>query len=421
MKHLLLAVSLVFAAPLDRIIAVVDDQVILESELDEVTVYAFQSQNKAVPQGEEYQATRRTVLKSMIEDKLLVKYAELDSVTVSDDEVAAQREQQIDMFIKQVGSREALEAELQSKHGLTLSKLKKNLDDQIREQFLKGRLTEKLKFMYAPTRKEIERFFRDYRDSLPRQKSSVHLAHIMRKIEPSAAVVDSARKKIEAAAGRLSSGEGFAALVEAYSEDTVSAKNGGDLGFIEKGFLDKNIEQAAFTLNPGDISGVVRSRYGFHIIKTEERRDKAVRIRHILVFVRPDADDTLRTRAFLDSVSRVASTDSLFSVVAGMVSDDKITRHKGGDLGWVSQNNLSGAYQKAIADLSPGENGPPVVIDDACHVFRLLDRTDARGLTLDDDFAIIKELATNYRLKQEIGRICDRMRQKVYVENRLKK
>ena len=255
MKHLLLAVSLVLAAPLNRIIAVVDDQVILESELDEVTAYAFQSQNKAVPQGKEYQATRRTVLKSMIEDKLLVKYAELESVTVSDDEVAAQREQQIDMFIKQVGSREALEAELQSKHGLTLSKLKKSLDDQIREQFLKGRLTEKLKFMYAPTRKEIERFYRDYRDSLPRQRSSVHIAHIMRKIEPSAAVVDSARKKIKAAAGRLLSGEGFAALAEAYSEDTVSAKNGGDLGFIEKGFLDKIINRGE--LSPEMLDAIV--------------------------------------------------------------------------------------------------------------------------------------------------------------------
>jgi peptidyl-prolyl cis-trans isomerase SurA len=363
---------------------------------------------------------KRQVLESMIEDKLLLKEAEEESIQVSHDEIVQQRDQTINMYIQQMGSREALEKELVEKYGTTLVKLKKTLYDQVREQFLKVRLTEMLKRKYAITKKEVEKFYLDYRDSLPKEKSSIHLAHIMKKIEPAEEIISQSKKRIEAIEEELLSGKSFETLAKEYSDDPVSAKNGGDLGFFQKGFLDKAFEKVAFALNIGETSKITRSRYGFHIIRLEERRgEKEIRVRHILVLVRPNTGDSLHTRDMLDSIRTLITADTQFVQCAKTISDDKLTKHKGGDLGWVSRENLSPAYKDAIAELSVGETSGPVLIGNAFHIFRILGQKDDRRLTLENDFEILREFASTYKLKGEIKNICNRIRKRVYIENRM--
>jgi peptidyl-prolyl cis-trans isomerase SurA len=416
---LFLALS-VFAVPLDRIVAVIDDDIVLESELNELTYYTYQSMGKAVPLGSpEFNASRKEVLRSMIDDKLLLKEAEVESVTVSMDEVVRQREAQIDGYIQKLGSREALEEELKKSYGMTLAKMKKNLDDQIREQMMKMRLADAIRQKRTPTRDEIEQFYRLYRDSLPTEKSSLRLSHIQRIVQPSAEVAAKARIRIEAIEKELQAGKSFDELARAVSDDPASAKNGGDLGFFGKGLLDPAFEKAAFSLNPGELSKIVRSTYGFHIIKLEERHDKEIRARHILVLVRPGTDDTLRVKATLDSLRLACVTDSAFAKGAKTFSDDKLTADKGGDLGWIAEATLTGDYKKAIGDLKTGQNSEPVLIGDAFHLFRLLDRKAERTLSLDTDYDAIKSMASSQQLKKELATLADRMRKRVYVENRL--
>jgi len=417
---LLCACTLAFAGqtiPLDRVVAVVGDDIILESELNEALMGFLQNAGRAIPTGDEFKAMQMKVLESMINDKLLVKEAEVESLTVTDEEVFTARDQRIEALVGQVGSREALERELMDGYGLTVTKLKKNLYRQIKEQMLSGRLTQQLRDKNIPTRKEIEEFYTEYRDSLPLEKESIHLAHIMRKIEPSDSVVRAAEQRIRRIEDELASGKPFEELAKKYSDDPASSQTGGDLGFFQKGLLDPAFERVAFGLNTGEISPPTRSRYGFHLIKLEERKDKSIRVRHILVLVRPDKNDSLRVQ--LDSLANAATTDSLFEQCARAVSDDKQTKDKGGDLGWVSSENLSPAFKQAIAGLQAGKNSAPVLIDDAYHVFRMLGRKDSRDLTLANDFDVIKQLAANYRLRKEIQSICNRVKRRVYIENRL--
>ena len=417
-----LSAALFSATRLDRIVGIVDNQIILESELNETAIFTYQSMGKAVPFGSpELEQFKKTILGKMIEDKLLLKEAEAESVTVSRDEVVRQRDAQIDQYVQKMGSREALEEELKKNYGLTLNKLKKNLEDQISEQMMKMRLTEMLRQKNIPTRDEVEKFYTEYRDSLPKEKSSIHLAHIMKEVAPSPAIVEQAQKRIKAIEDELFAGKSFESLAQRYSEDPASAKQDGDLGFFQKGLLDVAFEKAAFSLGVGEVSHIVRSSYGFHLIKLEERRDNEIRVRHILILVRPDAGDTLRVSKQLDSIRLAAASDSSFAKAAAGVSDDKLTKLKGGDLGWLSGEALSEDYKKAIVDLKAGENSAPVLITGAYHVFRVLSRLDERPLTLDQDYETIRNYAENYKLKKQLQIITDRLRKKVFVENRFDK
>lgn len=408
------------SAVLDRIVAVVDDQIIMESELNEMARFSYQNAGRAVPLGAEFEAAKGKLLESMIEDKLLLKEAEAESIKVSRDEVMGIRDQKIQGFIAQVGSAEALDKVLQESYGLTLTKLKKNLEEQINEELIKMRLLEGLKQKNTPTKKEVERFFAEYRDSLPQEKSSLRLAHIMEKIEPDTAIVEAARRRIKTVEEKLLSGASFEKMAEQYSDDPSSAKNGGDLGFFSKGFLDKNFESAAFSLNVGEVSKITRSRYGFHLIRLEERKgEKEIRVRHILSIVLPGTDDTARAGRFLDSLKTACAADSAFSAAASAFSDDKMTQQKGGDLGWLPEDNMAPAFHKAVKDLEVHQNSAPVLIDGSFHIFRIMDRREERALDLDNDFNTIREYAANWKIKQEVKILCDRMRQKVYVENRL--
>ncbi len=410
------------ATSLDRIVAVVDNQIILESELNEMTIFTYQSMGKAVPfDSPEYNEFKKTILEKMIEDKLLLKQAEAESITVSRDEILRQRDAQIDQYIQKIGSREALDEELKKNYGMNLNKLKKNLEDQIGEQMMKMRLTETLRQKNIPTREEVEKFFKEYSDSLPKEKSSIHLAHIMKDITPSPKIVEKAFGRIKAVEDELLAGKSFDSLAVKYSEDPASAKQGGDLGFFQKGLLDVAFEKAAFALNVDEVSKIVRSSYGYHLIKLVERKDNQIRVRHILILVRPDANDTLKVMKALDSIRLSKTTDSAFSQAAATISDDKLTKLKGGDLGWVGSENLNEDYSKAIAGLKPGENSAPILIRGSFHVFRVLAHFDERSLSLEQDYETIRTFTENFKLKKELQSLTDRIRKKIFVENRIEK
>ncbi len=418
---LLAAFSLLFGQQkiIDRIIAVIDDQIILESELNEMVYFTFQSIGKAVPVGSmEFIAMREKVLGSMIEDKLLLKEAEAESIFVSKEEINRQRDGQIDAYVRQIGSMAALEEELKRSYGLTLIRFRKQLEDQIREQGMKMQLAQKIRQKLVVTKEDVAAFLRMHGDSLPKEKGSLLLAHVQKNIVASQSIIKVAHDKIKKAEGLILDGRPFADVAKEYSDDPSAAK-GGDIGFFEKGFLDPAFEKAAFSLNVGEVSSIVRSSYGFHIIKLEERKDNSVRARHILAFVLPSAGDTLLASQICDSVGKFAVTDSLFRAAASLLTDDRLTKEKGGVLGWLAIDKLDGEYKTAISSLGKGENSPPVIIGNSYHVFRLIDKVDERTLTLEDDYEIIRSFAINDRLREELANRAERIRKKVFVENRL--
>jgi peptidyl-prolyl cis-trans isomerase SurA len=253
---------------------------------------------------------------------------------------------------------------------------------------------------------------------MPKEKSSIMLAHIQKEIAPAEAIVKTAETKIKMIEEEAVKGAPFPDLAKKYSEDP-SASIGGDLGFFEKGFLDPAFEKAAFALNVGEISSPVRSSYGFHLIKLEERKDNSVRVRHILLLVRPSTSDSLRAQALCDSIAKNALSDSLFKAAASIYSDDKLTKAKGGILGWIPADKLGADYKDIVNALKAGENSSAVQIGNSYHVFRVIDKQDERALTLNDDYETLKNITINAKLRDELTIRAERIRKKVHVENRL--
>ncbi len=272
MKFKILLAALLFSAcgisfaqtVVDKIAAVVDNEIILKSELDyQVKMTAAQQKIDPNTPGLEDK-----VLNQMIEEKLAYAQALLDSINVTDEEVKNRIDYQINYFVQQYGSKEKVE----QLYGMSIEKIRRSLEDPVKKQILVQKLEEKKFGDVEASRMEVENFFKTYKDSIGVIPEKVQIAHIfiMPKVTEKMKAVYKA--KAEAILDSIKHGADFAEMAKKYSEDPGSAAEGGDLGWVGKGVFYPEFEAAAFALKPGQISDVVESPVGFHIIQMIEKR-----------------------------------------------------------------------------------------------------------------------------------------------------
>ncbi|MFH1760579.1 MAG: peptidylprolyl isomerase [bacterium] len=408
---------------LDRIIAVVGEEPILFSELNEMVFFTLQQSGRNLSSitPEELNNFRKLILKNMIQEKILAAQAEAESLTVKKEEIIKQRDAHVNKLLENYGSPEELDIELNKIYGVGLQKLKQRLYKQYADEFLKMQLKQKLVREIKLTKSEIEDFYSRFKDSLPMEPNSINVGHIMVKVKPSDVLEKLALEKIKVIQNELSLGKSFDSVAAIYSDDPGTRDKGGDLGFFIRGEMDPTFEQAAFELNVNQTSKPVRSQFGFHIIKLTERRQREIRAKHILVMVRPGQNEIETAINLLDSIRSLSSNDSLFSLYAAQFSHDKLSKIKGGELGWLPENELDISYSAIIKTLEVGEISKPEYIKstNAVHIFRLKDRKESRKYTLAQDWEKINQFATNYKLSNEIEKLVKEWQNKIYVENRL--
>lgn len=260
---------------LDEVAAVVGNQIILKSELDyQVQLAAYQ--NKLNPDDP---ALRHRILEAMIDDKLILTQAILDSVTVSDDEVDRQLQQRIQNLIKQVGSKEKVE----QIYGMSISKIQNEFRDDMRKQLIIQKEKEDKFGDMKVSPLEVREFYNEYKDSLQEVPEEITLSHIFMIPKPSPKAKAEAYAKAEALEDSLKHGANFAELAKKYSQDPGSASDGGDLGWANRGQFVPEFEHALYALKPGEISGIVETQFGYHIIQLLQRRGDMAHARHILI------------------------------------------------------------------------------------------------------------------------------------------
>jgi peptidyl-prolyl cis-trans isomerase SurA len=259
-KYLILA--LLFSAPayaevIDRVVAVVDKQIILKSELDaQVQLYAMQNKIDITQPGLR-DTLQSQMLDRMIEDKVLLVEAGRDtSITVTNKDVEAALSSQIEKIKSQFASEDAFLAQLRTE-GLTLKELRTQYRDEVRNQLLKEKfIQQKLEQVHISSG-EVKEFYEANRDSLPQKPAGVRLAHILISTAPSQATKDSIFQYAQLIRSKALAGEDFALLAKTYSQDP-SAGEGGDLNWFSRGAMVPEFENAAFALQPGQISDVIR-------------------------------------------------------------------------------------------------------------------------------------------------------------------
>lgn len=306
---------------LDKIIGKVDNYYILRSEVE-------QQYEQYQTSGQANTPNRCQILEGLVVNKLMLAKAEIDSVIVDDKRIEMEMNTRMEQMEQQYGSaKNIVEA-----FGKPIITLKEDLRISLKEQLTGRKMQEKITDDVRITPKEVEKFFKRIpADSLPYLPSEVEIGHIVRLAQPNKFQKDELVSKLLDYKKRVERGEAFEELAKLYSEDLGSGKRGGDLGFSKRGQMVAPFEAAALKLKPNQMSDVVESEFGFHLIQLLAVRGQEYQARHILL--RPDYQklDVTEPTHFLDSLRILIQRDSIsFDKAARSVSEDKLTQDAGG-------------------------------------------------------------------------------------------
>lgn len=399
---------------LDKVVAVVDDDIILLSELQQNAIkLAFQFKINPEKEPEKFNDLLKQILENLIIQKILYVKAIEDTVKVADEQVEKEIETRINYYIQELGSREKVEEYF----GTTISKIKRTLREEVRQALMAEQVRAVKLQAIRISRREVEELYHSMKDSLPSLKEEIHIANLLIQIKPGEEARQNAMKRIKAIQTKLKEGEDFVELARTVSDDPGSASSGGELGFFQRGQLVREFEEVAFFLNPGEVSDIVETQFGFHIIQLIERRGEKINCRHILVsLVATEKDEQRVAKQIVKIYENIKSDSVLFEDMVKQYSDDTESKDKGGDLGWFPVDELQlKEFKTAVKDLKPGEFSYPFKTKFGYHILKLLDRQEERVLSIDKDWERIENWALNLKQQKEFLKWIDELKKDIHI------
>jgi peptidyl-prolyl cis-trans isomerase SurA len=356
--------------------------------------------------------------------KLMVTQAEADSVIVTDDQVDSDLERRISSFIQQFGSQEKME----QYYGKTLVEIKKELHVIVKEQLLAQQVQNDIINNVTVTPSEIKVFYKSIpTDSIPMIKTEYEIAEIVK--NPPVSIEEKVRVKEQLMdlRKRILEGENFSTLAILYSEDPGSAKKGGELGFYGRGQLYPEFEAVAFKLKEGEISTVLETEAGYHIIQMIERKGDYINVRHILLVPKVSPVDLMKAKQSLDSIAQLIRSDSITFDKAVEKFSDADNKNNGGIL--VNEYSMGTTFEAEQLDpqvsftidkMKVGElsNPVPMKIDKQKDAYRLLmlkSKTQPHIANMQDDYARIQQWALQDKQMKAINKWIDNKAEHTYV------
>ena len=411
-RPLLALCTVLFAAPqawaapelIDRIVATVDHQTILWSELNyRLRFEAEQRGLSSYVDPGKLEALRSEVLVDMVDEQVLILKAQKDSIQIDNAEVEEMLGQQFLLAKNSMDDGEF--GRMLERVGLTERQLKARYRKEIRHRLLSRQMRAFVAYRVHVSHRDVEAFRRAHLDSLPNQ---VSLSHILLQIRPGDEVLAEKLARIGEAQAALAAGEDFATVARTYSEDPGSAGHGGDLGCFSAGTMVSEFEVAAFELKPGETSEPVLSPYGYHLIKLEEKREDALCASHILIMARTDDDDKDHTRARLLELRERAQSGEEFSQLARQFSANPQTAQQGGLWGNFPKQQIPEFLQPYLNGLKLGEISKPFFLEEGGHIIKI-----------NDDQAALEGLIRETRTEQAMRQLIDDYRLQIHIETRL--
>lgn len=346
--------------PLDRIVAIVGDQPITQYDMQERILAMQQAPGFTPPANEaEFRELAEDVIQQLVDEEMLVQKARAISVEVLDAELAPTVDRQLRDIRSRFASDVEFRAELQ-KAGLgSAEEYRRFLLDNMRRGELQRRVIDKLrsegKIPPVNVREaDVEEAFARSRASLPRRPATVTFRQIVVAPRASPAAAEVARKKAEALIAEINAGTDFERVARRESADSGSREQGGDLGWNRRGVMVKEFEQWMFGLRPGNMSPVVETVHGFHIIRVDRVQPGEVKARHILVKPVIDSVDIERARVEADSVARRWAAGAPFDSLA-RVHHDFGSGEETALLTPIPRDSMPESYRNAFAGKKPGD------------------------------------------------------------------
>lgn len=406
---------------LDEIIAVIANQPIKLSD-----IYNTQKQLKEQSDNEEI-PTECEILEQLLFQKMLIYQAQVDSVEIADKQIEQELDKRIRYFAQQLGS----EQKLEEYYNKTIAQIKDEFRDKIKEQLLIQTMQNKVSGNITISPSEVRNYYRSlHPDSIPFINSEVEIARIMKSPPISEEEKKQTRERLEKLRERILAGADFAAMAALYSEDPGSAAKGGELGFMGRGMLVPEYEAVAFELKPGEVSRIVETPFGYHIIQLIERLGEQFNTRHILMVPKTNPSDLLKAQQSLDSVYQLLKTDKTltFEKAAEKFSDDAETKYNGGLLVNPATgttrfeiNELDRQLFFAIDKLAIGEFTKPLLYQTpngkkAYQILYLKTRTEPHKANLKDDYQRLQNAALQQKQAKAINDWINKKKKSTYIQ-----
>ena len=414
-KILVLFISVTFSFTIsaqdeviDRIIGVVGDQIILQSDIENQYI-----QLKARGYRGNEEKTKCSIFEDQLAQKLLLNQAKVDSIEITENQVEMELNRRLQAFINQIGS----EKQLEDYYKKSILEIKEDFRELIRNQLLTEEMQRNIAGEITVTPSEVKKFYkRAPKDSLPLINSQIEIRQIV-KIPPfSEEAKLEVREKLLNLRKRIINGERFSTLAVLYSEDKGTAIKGGELGFTNKADLVTEFANSAFSLKKGIVSTIVETEFGYHIIKLIDRRNDQVNVRHILMKPKTSPEAKQQAKSFLDSLSRIIRTDSItFMNAARGYSDDPDSRLSGGIIinprtgdTKFEMDQLDKEMYYVVKDMKIGEISDPFeTIDNKGNlvykIVSLTSRSKPHTANMENDYKILQELTIQSKQQEYFG------------------
>lgn len=405
---------------IDKVIAVVGGDMILSSDVEGELMRMKMQGN--LPDGD----VKCKLFEQLLVQKLLLHQSKIDSIQTNEVAIESEVDRRLRYFINQIGSEKALENYFHK----SIYVIKEDLREVIREQQQTQQMKQKVVEKVSVTPLEVKNFFKSIpTDSLPMIPEQYELQQIVIFPPSSSEAKFRVKEKLLDLRSRILKGERFSMLAMAYSEDLASAKKGGELGFLTREELVKSFADVAFNLAEGQVSQIVESEYGFHIIQMIEKRYNQINVRHILLKPQYTSDMIVEAQNRLDSIAKLIQSDSLtFEKAAAKYSEDKKSNLNGGLV--VNQVNNTKLFEKEqlqpsdyyiIKDLKVGEISTPFESRDEhgnviFKIVKVKNILPSHKANLKDDYSIIQGLTKASREQDILLKWIDEKQKTTYIK-----
>ena len=403
----------------DQVVARVGDRIILQSDIEA-------QYSQMLSHGSNGEDLKCKILEELLLQKLLLNQADIDSVEVSDEELDMNVDQRPQIFIDQMGGVSKMEDYFHKTIFEIKRDLKRILRDQLRAQRMQAQLTQDIKV----TPSEVRDYYESLpKDSLPIIEEQLEVEQIVIKPKISKEQEDQIIQRLRDMRKQVMEGKKrFETLAILYSQDPGSSGKGGELGFRSRAELVPEFASVAFNLKPGEISDVVKTDFGYHIIQLIERRGERVNVRHILLIPRPTPEAIAQAKERADSIYDLIMADSLtFEEAAVKFSDDKDTKNNGGLLfnqmtgtSKFTLDQLPATIRFDVKDMEAGEISKPVRTYDytgmpVYKIYKIKSRTEPHIANLEQDYAMIQDMALAHKREVFMNNWVSKQLKKTYV------
>ena len=416
---LLLATTVAAGDLVDRIVAIVDDDPIFLSDVDAALaedLYLRGVRGDPMPEDSaEIEMMREALLESVIDRRIVIAKARELEIEVTRTDVEDALDQWLGEMIATAGSESAFLGELE-RQGITLKDFKTRYRKDIEEQLLVSRFMRQEFGEIQVSEAEIENFYDTKYDSIPGLPEAVSLSHIIIIPKISAEREAEALQTVDRIIARIKADEPFETVAAEMSDDALTRDSGGLIGLVTLEDLQGEIADVADTLEPGQVSDPIRTRYGFEVVKLDGKEGDRYKLRHIFVKLQSDKEDTLRAADLADEVQARAASGESFESLAKQYSDDRDTRDEGGYVGQVEVSALEAAYSRGLEGLNPGDISSVIKTRFGYQILKLMARSASRRPSFDEAREWIRGVVETRRREALFTEWLEGAREAIYVK-----